>query len=122
MSPADAPVRPLSRALAALTAAAVAGVGLVAAVGTPAAAADRTVALVGSLQGELGCPDDWQPACAETELAPTGTAGVYAADFTVPAGSYEYKVAIDDSWDEAYGKDGGDANIPLVVAGPSSLR
>ncbi|WP_456788130.1 pullulanase-type alpha-1,6-glucosidase [Cellulomonas sp. P5_C5] len=122
MSPADAPVRPLSRALAALTAVAVAGVGLLAAVGTPAAAADRTVALVGSLQSELGCPDDWQPACAETELAPTGTAGVYAADFTVPAGSYEYKVAIDDSWDEAYGKDGGDANIPLVVAGPSSLR
>ncbi|HEU5242411.1 MAG TPA: alpha-amylase family glycosyl hydrolase, partial [Ornithinibacter sp.] len=122
MSPADAPVRPLSRALAALTAAAVAGVGLVAAVATPSVAADRTVALVGSLQSELGCPDDWQPACAETELAPTGTAGVYAADFTVPAGSYEYKVAIDDSWDEAYGKDGGDANIPLVVAGPSSLR
>ncbi|GEK22274.1 pullulanase-type alpha-1,6-glucosidase [Cellulomonas xylanilytica] len=126
MSVADAPVRPLSRALsrglAALTAAAVAGVGLVAAVGTSAAAADRTVALVGSLQSELGCADDWQPACAETELAPTGTAGVYSADFTVPAGTYEYKVAIDDSWDEAYGKDGGDANIPLVVAGPSSLR
>ncbi|GEL96537.1 pullulanase-type alpha-1,6-glucosidase [Cellulomonas terrae] len=122
MSPADAPVRPLSRALAALTAVAVAGVGLVAVVASPSVAADRTVALVGSLQSELGCADDWQPACAETELAPTGTAGVYAADFTVPAGSYEYKVAIDDSWDEAYGKDGGDANIPLVVAGPSSLR
>ena len=122
MSPADAPVRPLSRGLAALTAVAVAGVGLVAAAVTPAAAADRTVALVGSLQSELGCADDWQPACAETELALTATAGVYSADFTVPAGTFEYKVAIDDSWDEAYGKDGGDANIPLVVAGPSSLR
>ncbi|KQR16848.1 pullulanase-type alpha-1,6-glucosidase [Cellulomonas sp. Leaf334] len=122
MSPVDAPVRRLSRAFAALTAVAVAGVGIVAAAVTPATAADRTVALVGSLQSELGCPEDWQPACAATELAPTGTAGVYTADFTVPAGSYEYKVALDDSWDEAYGKDGGDANIPLVVAGPSSLR
>ncbi|MDQ0373057.1 pullulanase-type alpha-1,6-glucosidase [Cellulomonas humilata] len=122
MSPADAPVRPLSRGLAALTAVAVAGVGLVAAAVTPASAADRTVALVGSLQSELGCTDDWQPACADTELALTATAGVYSADFTVPAGTFEYKVAIDDSWDEAYGKDGGDANIPLVVAGPSSLR
>lgn len=122
MSPADAPVRHPSRVLAALTALAVAGVGLVAALGTPAAAADRTAALVGSLQSELGCPGDWQPDCAQTELAPTSTPGVYSADFTVPAGSFEYKVAINDTWDEAYGKNGGADNIPLVVAGPSSLR
>ncbi|WP_315097161.1 pullulanase-type alpha-1,6-glucosidase [uncultured Cellulomonas sp.] len=122
MSPADAPVRPLSRALAALTAAAVAGVGLVAAVGTPAAAADRTAALVGSLQSELGCAADWAPDCAQTELALTAAPGVYSADFTVPAGAYEYKVAIDDSWDEAYGRDGGGDNAPLVVEGPTSLR
>ncbi|WP_456824848.1 pullulanase-type alpha-1,6-glucosidase [Cellulomonas sp. P5_E12] len=121
MSPADAPVRHPSRVLAALTALAVAGVGL-AAVVTPAQAADRTVALVGSLQSELGCSDDWQPACAATELAATATPGVYSADFSVPAGSFEYKVAINDSWDEAYGKNGGADNIPLVVAGPSSLR
>ncbi|WP_421743643.1 pullulanase-type alpha-1,6-glucosidase [Cellulomonas sp.] len=125
MSPADAPVRPLSRAFAALTTLAVAGVGLVAAVGTPAAAADRTVALVGSLQSELGCPGDWQPECNATDLAPTATAGVYSKDFTVPAGEFEYKVAINDSWTEAYGKNGstGDNNnIPLVLEGPSTLR
>ena len=28
-----------------------------------------SVALVGSLQSELGCPGDWQPECADTELA-----------------------------------------------------
>lgn len=122
MSPADAPVRPLSRALAALTAVAVAGIGLVAVVATPSVAADRTAALVGSLQSELGCAGDWAPDCAETELAPTATPGVYSADFTVPAGTYEYKVAINDTWDEAYGKNGGADNIPLVVAGPASLR
>ena len=41
----------------------------------PEAAADHTplptsVALVGSLQSELGCPGDWAPECPNTELAP----------------------------------------------------
>ena len=49
-----------------------------------------TFALVGSLQSELGCSEDWQPACEATHLLPTDTPGVYAAEFTVPAGSWEY--------------------------------
>lgn len=88
----------------------------------PAAAAERSVALVGSLQSELGCTDDWQPACEATELLPTGEEGLYAAEFEVPAGSFEYKVALNDTWDESYGLDGGGDNIPLTVAGPASLR
>jgi len=99
---------------------ALASAGLVAIAAPPAAGADRTVALVGDLQSELGCPGDWQPECVETELAPTSTPGVYAADFTIPAGSWEYKVAIDDSWDESYGHEG--ENVPLVLAGPSPVR
>jgi pullulanase-type alpha-1,6-glucosidase len=95
----------------------------------PAAAAERTFTLVGSLQSELGCTDlgagaggDWEPACAATELAATGTAGVYAAEFEVPAGSYQYKVAVNDGWAESYGLNGGGDNIPLTIAGPSTLR
>ena len=61
-----------------------------------------TVALVGSLQSELGCPGDWQPECAATELT-LGTDGVWRGDFTVPAGSWEYKVALNDTWDVNYG-------------------
>ncbi|HEY1105273.1 MAG TPA: alpha-amylase family glycosyl hydrolase, partial [Agromyces sp.] len=87
-----------------------------------AAADDRSFALVGSLQSELGCAGDWAPDCAETELAPTATPGVYAADFTVPAGSWEYKIAVNDSWDEAYGLNGGGDNIPLTVAGDTAVR
>ncbi|MDQ0577807.1 pullulanase-type alpha-1,6-glucosidase [Agromyces albus] len=89
-----------------------------------AAAAEepRTFALVGSLQSELGCPADWDPACAATELTATGTPGVFAADFTVPAGTWEYKVAVNDSWDEAYGLNGGGDNIPLTVAGDTPVR
>ncbi|MBD8012106.1 pullulanase-type alpha-1,6-glucosidase [Microbacterium sp. Re1] len=106
-------------ATAALVASGLSSFGVLAA---PAAAADRTVALVGDLQSELGCASDWAPDCAETELAPTGAEGIYSAEFEVPAGSYEYKVALDDGWDEAYGLDGGGDNIPLTVAGPATLR
>ena len=87
-----------------------------------ASAADRTVALVGDLQAAVGCGADWAPECAESELAPTGAEGIYSAEFEVPAGTYQYKVALNDSWDEAYGLDGGDGNIPLTIAGPSTLR
>src|SRR4051794_24864556 len=80
--------------------------------GTPAALANHTpipgtVALVGSLQSELGCPGDWQPECAQTRLQPVaGSPGVFRGTFDVPAGGYEYKVALNNSWDENYGAGG----------------
>ncbi|WP_194396696.1 pullulanase-type alpha-1,6-glucosidase [Microbacterium atlanticum] len=107
------------RAAATLAAAALILAGGVVAT-APAAAAERTFALVGSLQSELGCSADWQPECAATELVATANAGIYAAEFEVPAGSYEYKVAVNDTWDESYGRDG--ENIPLTIAGPATLR
>ncbi len=100
----------------------VAGLGIAVPLAAPARAADATVALVGSLQSELGCPGDWQPDCAVTELLPTGSAGRYAAEFLVPAGSWEYKVALNDSWDVAWGKAGGSDNAPLTIAGDTLLR
>lgn len=89
--------------------------------GTASEAADRTAALVGSLQNELGCAADWDPACAETELVAQGD-GTFVAEFELPAGTYEYKVALDDAWDESYGRDGGQDNIPLHLEGPATLR
>ena len=62
------------RSLAVVSAAALLFSGVV--VAAPAASAEtvqaRSFALVGSLQSELGCPADWAPECAETELAATG--------------------------------------------------
>ncbi|MET0811621.1 MAG: alpha-amylase family glycosyl hydrolase, partial [Microbacterium sp.] len=110
------------RSIAAAAAAALILTGGLAAVAPAASAADRTFALVGSLQSELGCPGDWQPDCGDTELAPTGDPDVYAAEFEVPAGEYAYKVAVNDSWDESYGLDGGGDDIPLTIAGASTLR
>ncbi len=111
--------------VAALSAAALAVAGLlVPMTAAPAAAADRTVTLVGSLQSELGCGGDWDPACTTTDLARVGAGTAYGAVFTVPAGTYEFKVAIDHSWDESYGADGvkGGANLPLVLEGPARLE
>lgn len=118
------------RVLASLTAAALALTGSITVFAAPAAAADRTFALVGSLQSEIGCtnavgePADWDPACTASELEPTGDESVFAAEFELPAGSYEYKVAVNDSWDENYGAAGASngPNIPLTIAGPSTLR
>ncbi len=83
------------------------------------AAAPASVTLVGSLQSELGCPSDWSPDCAATHLSP-GSDGVWSGTFQVPAGSHELKVAIDDSWDESYGAEGG-GNLPLVLAGAARI-
>ena len=90
--------------------------------GSPAARAEepRTATLVGSLQSELGCADDWQPTCTATDLALQPGTTTYAAELTVPKGSYELKVAINHSWDESYGH--GSGNVPLVLAGPAKLR
>ena len=113
------------RAIASLVSAALVlagSIALPAIAAVPAAAADRTFTLVGNLQNELGCADDWLPDCAQTELAATGTAGVYAAEFAVPGGDYTYKVAVNKAWDESYGLNGGGDDIPLTIAGPTTLR
>ncbi|WP_245866566.1 pullulanase-type alpha-1,6-glucosidase [Serinibacter salmoneus] len=83
---------------------------------------ERTATLVGDLQTELGCESDWAPDCEATLLTPTGTEGVYTLEGELPAGSYEYKIAIDGAWDEAYGLDGGGDNIPLTIGGDATLR
>ncbi|MBO3094087.1 pullulanase-type alpha-1,6-glucosidase [Cellulomonas dongxiuzhuiae] len=121
-SPRPPAPRTARRALAGLAAAAIAATGAVAALpATPAAAAAAAVTLVGSLQDELGCPADWDPTCAATALAPTGVPGRFSATFEVPGGAHEWKVALDGTWEGSAGADGGEANTPLVLAGPADL-
>ena len=89
-----------------------------------AAEAPRTVTIVGSLQSEVGCPGDWQPDCAASELTREGEGTTYSKVLAVPAGAYELKVAINKTWTESYGAGGvkGGANIPLVLKGPARLK
>jgi pullulanase-type alpha-1,6-glucosidase len=91
---------------------------LLTSMGLPGAAEDTpapaSVAVAGDLQSELGCASDWDPACTQTELV--NVAGsAWKSTFALPAGDWEYKVALNDSWDENYGAGGArdGANIPL---------
>src|SRR6185436_8583688 len=57
----------------------------------------------GSFQKELGCPDDWQPDCLRSWLQDPDGDGIYTFSTSkLPAGNYETKVAINESWDENY--------------------
>jgi hypothetical protein len=88
------------------------------------AMATSSVALVGNLQSELGCPGDWQPDCAATELIYDVGDDVWQRSFDLLAGSWEYKVALNDSWDENYGAhaEANGANIPLSLPSGQSVK
>lgn len=68
-------------------------------------AAERVVTLVGNLQDELGGSGEWNPADASTRMTLQEN-GKYKLTGTLPAGNYEYKIAMNGSWDENYGVNG----------------
>nr|WP_238695171.1 alpha-amylase family glycosyl hydrolase [Ornithinimicrobium flavum] len=85
----------------------------------PTAATPRTVTLVGSLQDELGCAEDWDPACEATVLDPVeGSGTTYRGVFEVPEGTWAFKVALDGGLAESHPA----ADLPLVLEGPASLE
>jgi hypothetical protein len=73
---------------------------------------------VGSFQHTVGCPGDWDPSCLRSWLQDADGDGTYAATLVLPAGSFEAKVALNETWDENYGAGGvpGGANIPFAVS------
>jgi hypothetical protein len=76
-----------------------------------------SVTAAGSVQSEIGCPGDWQPGCATSHLTFDDSDGLWKGTWTLPEGEYEWKVAIDDSWDVNYGAGGaaGGGNVALSV-------
>lgn len=92
--------------------------------GAAAAPQPSSVTIAGSLQSELGCPGDWQPECAATHLSFDAVDGVWQGTFAVPAGNWEYKAPLNDSWDENYGLNAtrNGANIALPLADASSVK
>jgi hypothetical protein len=80
-----------------------------------------SVTIAGSLQSELGCPGDWDPACAATHLAYDAGDDVWQGTFNIPAGSWEYKAPLNDSWDENYGDKNGN-NIALNLGAPANVK
>jgi hypothetical protein len=83
-----------------------------------------SVTVAGSLQSEAGCPGDWQPDCAMTHLAYDAGDDVWQGSWPIPAGSYEYKVAINDDWSENYGLGGvaNGSNIPLNLPAGAAVK
>jgi hypothetical protein len=82
------------------------------------------VTIAGSLQSELGCSDDWQPDCAASGLAFDAGDQVWQGTFGLPSGTFEYKAALNGSWDENYGANAtlNGANIPLTLPDPDSVK
>ncbi len=96
------------------------GSGAAAQEGLPAPALATQPDLVvvpGTIQSVLGCEGDWLPDCEATALVFDEEDGLWTNTFTIPAGEYEYKVAIDGTWDVNFGvgAEPGGANIPLVL-------
>ncbi len=119
--------RYLSRRLAAAAAAALSIPLAVSGLATPASANHTEepvhVTLVGSLQDEIGCAGDWAPSCEGSRLERVPGTSTYEAVFSVPAGTYEFKVALNDTWAESYGGGAdGTANIPLHLEQDAELR
>ncbi len=77
--------------------------------------APSSVTIAGSLQSELGCSGDWVPDCAATHLTYDSADDVWQRTLSLPGGSFEYKAALNDAWDENYGLHAqpGGANIPV---------
>ncbi len=83
-----------------------------------------SVTLVGDLQKALGCSGDWDPSCTTTQLLLDDSDRVWQQSFTVPAGTWQYKAALDGAWVENYGanaKSGGE-NIAIELASPTTVK
>ncbi|MBA4384711.1 MAG: DUF3372 domain-containing protein [Anaerolinea sp.] len=82
-----------------------------------------TATIAGTMQSELGCSGDWMPGCITTNLVFDPNSNIWKATFDVTPGNDQdkkgprYKVALNGSWDENYGKSAskGGTDIPLVV-------
>lgn len=82
--------------------------------------------IAGTMQSELGCAGDWMPGCEKTNLSFDANSNIWKGTFEVTPGNDQdkkgprYKVALNGSWDENYGKNAarGGADIPLVVDQP----
>jgi maltose-binding protein MalE len=80
------------------------------------------VNLPGSYQDVAGCGAAWDPACEATALE-EGDDGLFTLTVEIPAGDYEFKVALDGDWTVNYGSDGEQdgPNYTLSLAADSTV-
>ena len=85
----------------------------------------NAVAIAGTLNSDMGCvtsngdPEDWAPWCDQAQLTLDANDKIWKGTYTLPAGPYAYKAALNRTWDENYGagavRDG--ANIDMTTNG-----
>ena len=80
------------------------------------------VNLPGSYQDKAGCGAAWDPACAATAMV-EGDDGLFTLTVDIPAGDYEFKVALNGDWGINYGSDGQQdgPNYTLSLEADSSV-
>src|SRR5262247_543439 len=87
--------------------------------GEACAQAPASVGVPGNYQSEAGCGGDWDPACPATQLVYDANGDIWRNTFSIsPAGAYEYKVALNGSWDWNCGLHAqqNGPNIPLATS------
>jgi pullulanase len=85
-----------------------------------------SVTIPGSLESEItnnSC-GDWEPACSAARLTFDADDQVWQGTFMVPAGAWEYKAALNDSWDENYGANAqsNGSNIGLALGASTPVK
>ena len=92
--------------------------------GASEALATTSVTVAGSLQTEVGCAFDWDPGCGASGLALDASDDVWQGSFAIPAGNWEYKAALNGTWDENYGPNAtpNGVNIPLTLAAGATVK
>lgn len=83
-------------------------------VGDPVVIQPGAVSVPGGFNSEMGCAGDWLPDCNQAQMT-LGDDGLWRLTVDIIGGTYEYKVAIDKSWDENYGAGGGPGGSNLVL-------
>lgn len=68
----------------------------------------RVATLVGSIQSSFGASSNWDPSLTETDMTYYGN-GIYYKEGLLDLGDYEYKVAMNNNWDESFYEE----NTPL---------
>ena len=71
----------------------------------------------GSFNSEIGCAGDWAPDCLATMMTDVDGDGTFTfVSKAIPAGSYEFKIATNESWSNPnYGQGGGASNVAFTV-------
>ena len=66
----------------------------------------EAVSVPGNFNSEMGCEADWVADCDAAQLTLDPDDGLWKGTFELPPGPYQYKVALNRSWDVNYGAQG----------------